>query len=151
MHGWRRFLLRIFGAKIGARVRVYPSVRIWAPRNLLIGDSVTVGPKATLYSVDLIELHDNVIVSQGAHLCSATHDICAKDFALLCGPIIVHENAWVASEAFVCPGIKIGQSAVVGARSIVTKNVAAYSVVAGNPAKVIGQRPVDARNVLGKK
>ena len=148
LHGWRRLLLRLFGAKIGRRTAIYPSARIWAPWNLTVGSSVTVGPDAEVYNVARVVLGDDVIISQRAFLCSASHDIRSPDFTLLAGAIAIHPNAWVATEAFIAPGIMIGESAVVGARSVVTRDVEARAIVSGNPAKVSGIRPADARNVL---
>lgn len=144
-------LLRLFGAKVGPRSAVYPSTRIWAPWNLTAGSNVTVGPGAEVYNVARVTLGDDVIISQRAFLCTASHDVRSANFTLLAGEIIIRPNSWVASEAFIAPGITIGESAVVGARSVVTHDVQARSIVTGNPAKVIGTRPVDARNVLRTK
>lgn len=150
LHGWRSLVLRIFGARIGQKCKIYPSAVIWAPWNLILKNSVTIGPKANLYNVAEIELDNDVIVSQGSHLCSATHDHQSQDFSLLVGAIVIGPNAWIAAEAFVAPGVTIGRSAVIGARSTVTRPVTEFSIVAGNPAKVIGTRSETARNVLGR-
>jgi putative colanic acid biosynthesis acetyltransferase WcaF len=146
---WRRTLLRLFGAKIGPRAAIYPSARIWAPWNFVAGSNVTVGPGVEIYNVASVILGDDVIISQRAFLCSASHDVRSTKFTLIVGPIVIRPNAWVAAEAFVGPGIMIGESAVVGARSVVTRDVDAHSIVTGNPAKVSGTRPAEARNVLG--
>lgn len=150
-HGWRRFLLCSFGARLGRHPSIYPSAKIWAPWNLIVGNAVTVGPGADLYNVAPITLGDDVIISQGAYLCSASHDHGSADFALITGRIVIEANAWVAAQAFIAPGMTVGQSAVVGARAVVTRNVEAYAIVTGNPAKVSGTRPADARNVLGTR
>ena len=151
LHGWRRLVLRLFGARIGPGCAIYPSVRIWAPWNLSAKRSVTIGPQVNVYNVATVELGEDVIVSQGSHLCTATHDHLSEDFSLMAGPITVGPNAWIAADAFVAPGVSIGRSAVVGARSTVTRPVPEYSIVAGSPAKVIGTRPETARNGLGRK
>jgi putative colanic acid biosynthesis acetyltransferase WcaF len=148
-HAWRRFVLRLFGAKIAARCAIYPSARIWAPWNLELETAVTIGPGTTIYNVALICLGEHAIVSQGAHLCAATHDFRGDDFALMVGPIHVGPHAWIAAEAFISPGVTIGHAAVVGARTVVTKPVSDFAIIAGNPAKTIGQRPETARNNLG--
>jgi putative colanic acid biosynthesis acetyltransferase WcaF len=111
---------------------------------------VTIGPGANIYNVALISIGENAVISQGAHLCSATHDFRSDNFALMTGPILVGSNAWIAAEAFISPGLTIGHSAVVGARSVVTKSVADFLIVAGNPAKIVGTRPETARNNLGR-
>ncbi|GAA0761620.1 acetyltransferase [Erythrobacter ramosus] len=151
LHAWRRLILRLFGAQIAPLAAVYPSVRIWAPWNLQIGTAATVGPGVNLYNVAPIMIGEDAVISQGSHLCTATHDHLADDFALMVAPINVGANAWVAAEAFIAPGITIGASAVIGARSTVTKCVTDYTIVAGNPASPIATRPENARNNLGRR
>lgn len=148
LHGLRRGLLRLFGARVGLRVAVYPSVRIFAPWRLRLDDGATVGPGATLYSVAPIALGPRAVVSQGAHLCSASHDHTAADFALVAAPITLEADAWVAAEAFVGPGVTIGEGAVVAARAVAVRSVPARTVVAGNPARPVGRRPAGVRNIL---
>jgi putative colanic acid biosynthesis acetyltransferase WcaF len=151
LHSWRRLVLRLFGSQIAPHVAIYPSVRIWAPWNLQVGTAATVGPGVNLYNVSQIRIGDDAVVSQGSYLCTATHDHLAGDFALMVAPIEVGSNAWVAAEAFVAPGIIIGASAVIGARSTVTKCVEDFAIVAGNPASRIATRPETARNNLGRR
>lgn len=140
LHGWRRLLLRTFGARVRAGAHPYPSARIWAPWNLEMGERSCLGPRSICYNVATISLGDDSIVSQGAHLCSATHDHRDPAFTLVAGPITVGSNAWVAAEAFVGPGVDIGESAVIGARAVVMKDVAPSQVMAGNPARAVATR-----------
>lgn len=140
LHGWRSFLLRCFGARIGKKVHVYPGAKIWAPWNLEVGDASAVANGATLYTQGKIIIGRNVVISQGAHLCAGTHDYNLPEFPLITKPIIVEDYAWVAAEAFVHPGVTIGTGSVVGARSVVTKNTPAWMVCAGHPCKAIGER-----------
>ncbi|WP_394729416.1 putative colanic acid biosynthesis acetyltransferase [Altererythrobacter sp. GH1-8] len=139
-HGWRRFILRLFGANIGAGAHPYPSARIWAPWNLEMGPRSCLGPESNCYSAAQIILETDCVVSQGVHLCSASHDFRDPGFPLITGPIVIGRGAWVAAEAFIGPGVEIGPDAVVGARAVVTKNVASNTVVAGNPAREVGRR-----------
>ena len=141
-HSWRSFLLGIFGAKIGRGVHVYPSVRIWAPWNLEIGDNSSLGPGVNCYSVDKVTIGDNSTVSQFAYLCTASHDIRHPQFLLVSKPISVGSNAWIAADAFLGPGVKVGDGAVVGARSAVFKDVKPWNVVGGNPAKFLKRRVI---------
>jgi putative colanic acid biosynthesis acetyltransferase WcaF len=138
--GWRRFLLRTFGAKIAGSARVYPGAKIWAPWNLVIGESVGVADGATLYSQDVITLGDYVTVSQEAYLCTGSHDYNQLSMPLWTAPISVGRNSWVAARAFVHPGVNVGDDAVVGACAVVTKDVAPRAIVAGNPARVVGAK-----------
>tara|TARA_B100000953_G_scaffold251316_4_gene214075 strand:+ start:1664 stop:2209 length:546 start_codon:yes stop_codon:yes gene_type:complete len=139
MHGWRRFLLRLFGATVGAKAHPYPSASIWAPWNLDMREGSCLGEGSDCYNVAPIRLGRWSIVSQKAYLCTATHDIQRPGFALTGAPIIIGDRAWVAADAFVGPGVDIGEGAVVAARAVVVRDVQAASVVAGNPAKSIGQ------------
>jgi putative colanic acid biosynthesis acetyltransferase WcaF len=143
---WRLFLLRLFGAKTGKEAGVYSSVKIWAPWNLKLGKNAWLGPNVICYNMDMIELGDDVTVSQYAHLCAAAHDTSEinnnKVNSLIVAPIIIESKVWVAADAFVGMGVTIGEGAVVGARAVVFKNVEPWSVVAGNPAKFIKKREI---------
>lgn len=139
-YAWRRLLLRAMGAKVGAGVRLRPTVRIEMPWHLEIGDETVVGDYAILYSLGTIRLGRRVTVSQYAHLCAGTHDYTDPSFPLLTPPVTVGEGAWVAADAFVGPGVTVGAWAVVGARSTVVKDVPAGEVWAGSPAKFIKTR-----------
>lgn len=147
LHGWRRQVLRLFGAKIGSRVVIYPSARIWAPWKLEVEDEVTIGWDCELYNVATIRIGHGAIVSQHGYLCTASHDL-RNQFQLMAAPINIEVKAWIAADAFVGPGVVVGEGAVVGARCVVTRSVEAWSIVAGNPASVIGYRPMTARNSL---
>ena len=139
-HAWRRLLLRAFGARIGPSAHPYPSAQIWAPWNLVMGTRSCLGPRTNCYSADRIVLEDDCVVSQGVHLCSASHDFRDPQFPLITGPITIGRGAWVAAEAFIGPGVRVGEEAVVGARSVVVKDVFPGDVVGGNPGRVIAKR-----------
>jgi putative colanic acid biosynthesis acetyltransferase WcaF len=138
--GWRRWLLRCFGATVGRNVRISPSVRIWAPWNLTIGDEASIAHHVDCYCVALIKIDDHATVSQYSFLCSASHDISDPNMALTSAPIHIESQAWVCAGAFIGPGLHIRQGAVVGARAVVIKDVNAWTVVAGNPARLVRQR-----------
>jgi putative colanic acid biosynthesis acetyltransferase WcaF len=140
LHGWRRMLLRLFGAAIGEGAHPYPSARIWAPWNLEMGEGSCLAPGVDCYSVHRVTLGDRAIVSQRASLCSATHDHNDPAFPLVTAPIAIEADAWVAAEAFIGPGVTVGRGAVVGARAVVMRDVAGWTVVAGNPARKISDR-----------
>lgn len=137
---WRVFVLRCFGAKIGKRCSIYANVRVWAPWNLRLGDYVAVGPGAELYAVDTITVGSMVTISQRAYLCTASHDITRLLKPLIHRPLVIEDYAWVAAEAFVGMGVTVREGAVVGARAVVAKDVPAWTVVAGNPARPIKKR-----------
>ena len=139
-HAPRRGLLRVFGATVGKGVQVMPSVQIWAPWNLVLGDYATVSHGVDLYCVDRISIGAHATVSQRAFLCTATHAVDHPNMPLVTKPIVIEDGAWVAAEAFVAPGVTVGVDAVVGARAVAMRDVAARMVVAGNPAKLLRMR-----------
>lgn len=140
LHGYRRFILRIFGANVEAGAHVYPKVKIWAPWNLTIGAKAGIANDVTLYSQGHITIGENAVVSQGAHLCAGTHDFETEGFPLITKPIVIEDHAWIAAEAFVHPGVVVGEGCVVGARSVVTKDLPPWTVCSGFPAKVLKDR-----------
>lgn len=142
LHAWRAMLLRAFGAQIGQHVHVYAKARIWAPWNLRIDDNVGVADDVDLYTMAPIHLKARSVVSQGAYLCAGTHDYEDPNFQLVARPIVVGERAWVCAQAFVGPGVTVGDGAVVGARSVVTKDMPAWTVCAGNPCRPLKSRVV---------
>jgi putative colanic acid biosynthesis acetyltransferase WcaF len=149
LHAWRRLILRGFGARVGERVAVYPSAHIWAPWNLAIDAGATIGGDVIIYNVDRVEIGKFAVISQGAHLCTASHAHNSAAFDLVTAPIRIENEAWVAAEAFVGPGVTVGKAAVVGARAVVVKSVGGRDIVAGNPARVVGRRAAEGRNRLG--
>lgn len=138
--GWRRFLLRLFGARIGREVHIYPSARIAIPWNLSIGDQSAIGDGAIVYSLGHISLGERVTVSQGAHLCAGTHDYRDPAMPLLKLPIVIENDAWICADAFVGPGSRVGTGAIVGARCVVTKDVEPGAIMIGNPARLLRRR-----------
>ena len=140
LHGWRRSLLRLFGAKIGHGAHPHPSTRIWAPWNLEMGEHSCLANNTDCYCVNRICIGAHSTVSQYSFLCTASHDYTNPTMPLSTAPIKIGEGVWIAADVFVGPGIEIGDGAVIGARSSVFRSVEPWTVVAGNPAKVIKRR-----------
>ncbi|MGE0470487.1 MAG: putative colanic acid biosynthesis acetyltransferase [Nitrospira sp.] len=137
LHGWRRFLLRLLGARIEHGAHPYPSARIWAPWNLTMGEGSCLGDYVWCYSVDRVTLEPYATVSQYSFLCTASHDYRVDGMPLITAPITIGRHAWVAADAFIGPGVTVGERAVVGARASVFRHVDPWTVVGGNPARVI--------------
>jgi putative colanic acid biosynthesis acetyltransferase WcaF len=142
--GWRRGLLRLFGAKVAGGVHLHPSVRITVPWNLDIGQYAAIGEDVRLYNLGLISVGATATVSQGAHLCAGTHDYRKADLPLIKATIRVESGAWVCADAFVGPNVTVGEYAIAGARAVVMRDVPAFAIVAGNPARQIGVREISA-------
>ncbi|WP_269542312.1 putative colanic acid biosynthesis acetyltransferase [Cerasicoccus fimbriatus] len=139
-YGFRNSLLRLFGAKVGQDVRIHPTAVIQFPWNLAIGDYSSIGDSAYIYNLGFINIGRRSTVSQFAHLCAGTHDFTDPTMPLLCPPISVGDDAWLCAETFIGPSVIIGNGAVVGARSVVVKDVPPWKVVIGNPARIIKDR-----------
>lgn len=140
--GWKRFLLQLFGARIDATAIVYSSAKVYYPANLTMGAYACLASDVDCYNVAPITIGANSTVSQGAYLCTASHDITDPLNPLVTKPIVIEDQAWVAAGAFVGMGVTIGQGAVVGARAAVFKDVEPWTVVGGNPAKFIKRREI---------
>ena len=140
LFGWRRFLLRCFGARIGARVLLRPSLRITYPWKVEIGDRAWIGDHAELYSLGPIRIGADAVLSQRSYFCAGSHDYSKPDFPISAAPIEVGAEAWIATDVFIGPGVTIGRGAVIGARSSVFSDVEPYAVMMGNPARKTGSR-----------
>ena len=140
LHGWRRLWLRMFGARLHRTASIYPSARIWAPWNLEMGARSALGDGVECYNVDRVFLDEDAVASQYAFLCTASHDISDPAKRLVTAPIRLLRMNWVCAGAFIHPGVTLGEGAVAGARSVVTRDVAPWAVVAGNPAVFVKRR-----------
>lgn len=140
LHRWRAFLLRLFGADISASARVYGSAKVWYPPNLTMEEYAVLGPNAKCYCMGRVHIGSKAVVSQGAHICAGTHDISDPHFQLIVRPIFIGDRAWVAADAFIGPGVTVGQGAVVGARAVLFKDAEPWGVYVGNPARLVKTR-----------
>ncbi len=138
--GWRAFLLRCFGAKVGRNAHVYPSARVFLPWNLEMGDQSSLGEWTLVYNLGPVVIGPRATVSHCAHLCAGTHDHRDPSLPLLRLPIHVGAEAWICAQAFIGPGVEVGEGAVVGAGAVVMKSVEAWTIVAGNPATFVKAR-----------
>jgi putative colanic acid biosynthesis acetyltransferase WcaF len=140
MYGWRSWLLRLFGARIGRKAVIRPSVRIPYPWKLSIGDYCHIGDEVHLYTYGEIDIGDCSVISQRSYICTGSHDYTAPNFDLVAKRIVIESEVWVATDVFVAPGIRIGHGAVVGARSSVFDDIPTCAIAVGTPARVVGHR-----------
>jgi putative colanic acid biosynthesis acetyltransferase WcaF len=140
MHGFRAGLLRLFGADISGPVVIFPTARVTFPWRLSLAPHAMVGPHVLLYNLALIRLEYGANLSQYSHLCAGTHDITRWSMPLVTKPIVIGRNAWLGAEVFVGPGVTVGELCVVGARSVVVKDLPARSICAGSPCRRIRDR-----------
>lgn len=140
MYGLRRFILRLFGAKIGKNVLIRPSARVTYPWKVSIGDRAWVGDDAVLYSLGEITIGADSVVSQKCYVCAAGHDYSKSGFDICATKVVIGKEVWIAADVFVAPGVEIGDGAVIGARSNVFGAIPPYMVCYGNPAKPVKKR-----------
>ena len=139
-HGWRSFVLRIFGAKIGKKNFIYPNCKIWAPWLLRTEDIITIGPGVEIYNPGRVHLGHHSILSQNAYICGATHDYNSVGFTYLIKEIIIEPYVWICARAIVLPGVHCKQGCVLGSGAVASKDLDEWSVYVGNPAKKIKDR-----------
>lgn len=133
-------LLRLEGARISKHVSMFASVDIRNPKGLVIEEGSSIGPKVLLDARKGIHLEKNVTIAYDAIIWTLHHDMNSVDFHTIGGPVEIGEYAWICSRSIILPGVKIGKGAVVASGAVVTKDVDPFSIVAGIPAKKIGER-----------
>ena len=139
----KRLMLRAFGAKVGRNVTIKPQVKITFPWKLTIGDHVWLGEECWLLNLDRITIGNNVSISQRAFLCTGNHNYKSPTFDLITNPIIVEDGAWIGANAWVGPGVKVCNHAVLTAGSIATKDLEPFGIYQGNPAALLKQRVIE--------
>jgi putative colanic acid biosynthesis acetyltransferase WcaF len=140
LYRWRNLLLRCFGANVDRSCRIRSTVSIENPWHLTIGADTIIGDYVHLYCLGIIKIGRRVTISQFGHLCAGTHDCTRADFPLICLPISVGDDVWLAADVFVGPGAKIGNGVVVGARSSVFSDLPPWQICVGTPAQPIKDR-----------
>lgn len=139
-YGWKRFLLRLFGAKIGKGVIIKPHVSIKYPWHLIIGNHVWIGEGVWIDNLAKVTLKDNTCVSQGALLLCGNHNYKKSTFDLVVGDITLEEGAWAGAKTVICPGVKMGANTLLTVGSVATSSLEANWIYQGNPAQKLKTR-----------
>tara|TARA_B110000971_G_C19905998_1_gene452265 strand:+ start:82 stop:615 length:534 start_codon:yes stop_codon:yes gene_type:complete len=149
LHSYRSFILKIFGAKIDSNVKIFPSVKIYLPSNLVIKSGTCLGPGVNIYNQGPILLGRNITVSQFAHLCSSTHKYNSNPprLPLLISKIVIKDDCWICADAFIGPGVTLAVGSIIGARSVLFKNTVQRGIYVGNPAKLIKKRNINYKKL----
>lgn len=140
MHGWRSMLLRLFGARLGPNCHIHAKCRIWAPWNLECEDAACIAEYAEIYNPSLFQMGSHAIVSQGAYVCGASHLYNNPSFQLVSFPMRMGAYSWVCARAVVSPGVQIADGAILGLASVATRDLEAFGVYAGAPARKVKDR-----------
>jgi putative colanic acid biosynthesis acetyltransferase WcaF len=135
-------ILKLFGAKIGKGVLLKPCINVKYPWNLEIGNYSWIGENVWMDSLTLIKIGSNVCISQGAYLCTGSHDWSDSAFGLIVKPIVIEDGAWVAAKAVVLPGVTVASHSVLAAGAVVSKDMEPFMVYAGNPAEKVKERTI---------
>lgn len=136
--------LKLFGANLKWNHVIYPSAKVFAPWNLSITAGSVIGPRVEIYNKAPVSIGTGVVISQDTFLCTASHDISSPTMALVTRPITIENNVWIGARSIVLPGVILRTASVVGAGAVVAKDVDEWSVVGGNPAKLIKKRSLSA-------
>ena len=145
LNPWRLFVLRRFGATLEGTPFVHQRARIQQPWKLTMKHRACLGDRANAYTLGEICLEEGVTIAQEVYLCTGTHDFSQQDIPLQTAPIHIEANTFVGARAFILPGVRIGKDCVVGAASVVTKDIPDNSIIVGNPARIIAKRDADSR------
>jgi putative colanic acid biosynthesis acetyltransferase WcaF len=145
----RILTLRAAGAKIGAHCLIMPGVKVLMPWKLMLSDSVAIGRNTEIYNHGEIRVGSNTLISQNCFLCTSSHDYTKPDMPLIYSDIDVGSECWIAAGAYVGPGVKINNGAVIGARAVVTRDMPEWMVCAGNPCCPLKQRIMHGSNARG--
>ena len=117
--------------------------KIWYPKNLRMDDYTIIADGVNCYNMAPVCIGGGSVVSQGAFLCGGTHDYTRLDRPLVSKPIFIEQDCWVAAEAFVGPGVRIGRGAILGARAVAFSDLEPWTIYVGNPARPVKTRTLD--------
>jgi putative colanic acid biosynthesis acetyltransferase WcaF len=140
--GHRRVLFRLFGARVGKRVAVKPGVRVKFPWRLSIGDDSWIGEDVWIDNLDQVTIGRDCCVSQGAYLCTGSHDWTSPSFDLITKPIMIGNGAWIAAKASLGPGAVAGDGAVLTMGSVGLSRLEPWGIYRGVPAMLVSRRRI---------
>lgn len=135
--GFKIFSLKLFGAKIGEGLVIKPSVNIKFPWKLEIGNDVWIGENVWIDNLDEVMIGNDVCISQGALLLTGNHDYTVSSFDYKNASILIEDGVWIGAKSVVCPGVICKAHSILSVGSIATKELEAYTIYQGNPAREV--------------
>lgn len=138
----RHFIYRLAGVKLGKGSTIHMGARFYDPRNIVIGKDSIIGEGAVLDGRDKLIIGDHVAFGSEVMVYNSEHNIHSEDFHSVCEPVMIEDYVFIGPRAIILPGVRIKKGAVVAAGAVVVKDVEEYSIVAGIPAAIIGERKV---------
>jgi putative colanic acid biosynthesis acetyltransferase WcaF len=142
---FRVWLVNRFGGKVDRTCVLRPSCSITHPWLLTMGAYSTLAENVTVYNLGPLTIGPHTVISQNVHLCNGTHNYRDPSLPLVCPTMTIGGGVWVCADAFIGPGVTIGDNSIIAARAVVTKDAPANSILGGNPAKVLRERPAPER------
>jgi putative colanic acid biosynthesis acetyltransferase WcaF len=144
----KKWILKLFGAKIGKGVVIKPGVNIKYPWKLVIGDHSWIGEKVWIDNLAHVVIGSSVCISQGAMLLTGNHNYSAREFDLMVLPITLENGVWIGSKSVVCPGVVCKSHAVLAVLSVATKDLEPYTIYQGNPAAPVKPRVIQSGKLV---
>lgn len=150
-HLVRQWVFRLAGGKIGRGSAIHMGVRYFQPSGIELGADTIIGFRSFLDGRDSLIIGNHVDIASEVMIYNSEHDINSPEFIATTAPVEISDYVFIGPRTIVMPGVKIGRGAIIAAGAVVTKDVAEFSVVAGVPAKKIGERKLtQPKYILGR-
>lgn len=139
-HAIRNIKYRFFGMKIGKGSTIHMWANFFDPRNIEVGEDTIIGDHAFLDGREKIKIGNHTDIASSVMIYNSEHDLSSPDFRAILEPVEIGDYVFIGPRVIIMPGVKIGKGAVVAGGAVVTKDVEAFTIVGGVPAKPIGER-----------
>lgn len=138
----KKWILVLFGAKIGSGFYIHKAAKIKYPWNLIVGDNVWIGEECWIDNLVKVKIGSNVCLSQGSMLLTGNHNYSLSTFDLIVKEIELEDGVWIGAKSIVTGGVVCKSHAVLAVNSVASKDLEAYKIYGGNPCEVIRNREI---------
>lgn len=139
-HSLRKAIFTISGVKIGRGSALHMGVKFFEPRGVEVGEDTMIGQGTFLDGRAKLKIGDHVDLASEVMIYNSEHDLSDREFKAVNEEVVIENYVFVGPRAIILPGVHIGEGSVVAAGAVVTRDVPPYTIVAGIPAKKIGER-----------